>query len=32
VKRRDTDTAVSISTVIVCTCSNVTQHSALGSN
>jgi hypothetical protein len=32
VKRTDTDTAVSISNVVVCTCSNVTQHSALGSN
>jgi len=32
VKPTDTDIAVSISTVVVCTCSNVTQYSALGSN
>ena len=31
-KRTDTDTAVSILTIVVCTCCNVTQHSALGSN
>jgi hypothetical protein len=32
VKPTHTDTAVSISTVVVCTCYNVTQHSALGTN